>query len=792
MSLRKSIFVSIMSLVILSPLAQAAEKVTYETDVKPILREHCYACHNQDDAEASLTLDSFEGLIAGGASGEVLVAGDPGGSRLWMLVTHQEEPTMPPDNKMPDDQLKVLRGWIEGGLLKDAGSKPMKSKKPAIAKIDAANLGKPVGEPAMPEQLFHELVLWTARTGPVDALATSAWAPLAAVAWQRQITFYNTNTHQLLGIIPYVDGVPRVVRFSRDGGLVLVAGGRHAAAGSATLFDVKTGARLITLGDELDIVLAADISPDLSLVAIGGPKKKVRVYRVADGTLAYQINKHTDWVTALGFSPDGRLLATADRSGGAQLWQAAAGHERADLRGHKGAITSLDWRADSAMLATASEDGTVRLWNPAGQQIKSVAAHPSGVLSVQFSQAGNWVTAGRDQSIKTWKSDGAAIADLGKMPGMALVAAFTHDGAKVIASDFTGEVRVIDTASKKQVATLQANPPLLAQRLAQAEQSLQQTQQKLQATKTNEATQLVALTQGQAAHTAYQDKLAKTQAALVAVKKLYEELTNALAAQQQKLTAVRQPAEQAAALLAEASKLLKQAQAESTEESETEQLAELEQLVSKSQTAHATAKQQTQQAEQDLNAATVKQQAAMKSVQAAEAALALVSSETAGLPDLAKLTEQHKQSQTEVAAVQQLLQQAEQTKAGIVAQKTRFAEAMVQFAAKARQKQTKQQELAIQSGQLETEHQQAAQKLGSHREQLTKVANQLKAIQAKLGKLQTAESTLQEQESKLATRLAAIQATLSETQQQVELIETSLQDFSAAEVLRKAYAESAK
>jgi len=487
MSLRINIL-ALLALAILPSVAFSADKVTYKNDVKPILREHCFACHNQDDPTASLALDSFEGLITGGASGEVLAAGDLDGSRLWKLVTHEEEPTMPPDNKVPDKQLQVLRAWIEGGLLKEGGSKPVKRKISTITKIDTSKLGQPVGQPAMPEGLFHEPVLWAPHTGPVDTIATSPWAPLLAIAWQRQITFYNTDTHDLLGILPYVDGVPQVVRFSRDSSLLLVAGGRNAAAGSAALFDVKTGARLATLGDELDIVLAADISPDLSLVAIGGPKKKVLVYRVSDGTLAYKINKHTDWVTALGFSPDGRLLASADRNGGALLWQAAAGHERGDLRGHKGAITSLDWRADSAMLATSSEDGTVRLWNSAGQQIKSVAAHPGGALSVRFSKAGNWVSAGRDHHVKTWKSSGAAIADLGKMPGIVLTAAFTHNGAKVIASDYTGEVRVLDTASKTQVTTLEANPLLLAQRLANAEKALLQTEKKLQANETEVAT----------------------------------------------------------------------------------------------------------------------------------------------------------------------------------------------------------------------------------------------------------------------------------------------------------------
>ncbi len=665
-----------MALAISSPVAQAVDKVTYETDVKPILREHCFACHNQEDATASLALDSFEGLTTGGASGEVVAAGDLEGSRLWKLVTHEEEPTMPPDNKLPEKQLQVLRAWIEGGLLKDSGSKPMKRKMPAITQLDPAKLGKPVGEPAMPVQLFHEPVLWAAHAGPVDAIATSPWAPLVAVAWQRQVSFYDTNTHELLGIIPYLHGVPRVVRFSRDGSLLLVAGGRHAAAGSVTLFDVKTGARLTTLGDELDIVLAADISPDLSLVAIGGPKKKVRVYRVADGELAYQINKHTDWVTALGFSPDGRLLATADRNGGALLWNAAAGHERADLRGHKGAITSLDWRADSAMLATASEDGTVRLWNPSGKQIKSVKAHKSGVLSVRFANTGNWTSAGRDQKIKTWKSDGARIADLGKLPGMALAATFTHDGAKVVASDYTGEIRVIDTVRKKQVATLQANPLPLSQRLANAKNQLRQTQQKLQTRKNHFATQLAAFNEGKAAHSAHENKLAKAQATLAAERKKYQALTE-----------------------------------EPTEE---------------------------------------EQQAAEKHVQAAEATLAQVTNETAGLPDLTKLAEQHDVAEAELAAARQQLKKTRQASVTIEAQQKRYTEASAQFAHAIQQQQTK------------------------------------------LNELQSVGSTLQEQESKLAREREKIQAALSESQQQVELLETSQQDFSAAEALRKAYAEAAK
>lgn len=86
------------------------------------------------------------------------------------------------------------------------------------------------------------------------------------------------------------------------------------------LFNVKSGERITEVGDELDVVLAADVSSDLSRRA-GSPKKMVRVYSVADGSLEYEMKKHTDWVTAIEFSPDGILLATADRGAGLMIWE---------------------------------------------------------------------------------------------------------------------------------------------------------------------------------------------------------------------------------------------------------------------------------------------------------------------------------------------------------------------------------------------------------------------------------------------------------------------------------------
>ena len=78
------------------------------------------------------------------------------------------------------------------------------------------------------------------------SLATSPWAPLVAVTSQRQVLLYNTNTLELVGVFPFPEGQPNVVRFSREGRLLLAGGGHPAASGKVVVWDITTGERLTT------------------------------------------------------------------------------------------------------------------------------------------------------------------------------------------------------------------------------------------------------------------------------------------------------------------------------------------------------------------------------------------------------------------------------------------------------------------------------------------------------------------------------------------------------------------
>ncbi len=451
-------------------------KTTYDEHVLPVLRAKCIGCHNQDKKRGGLVLSNYTALMQGGSSGAAVKPSDAENSLLFRLVAHKSEPFMPPNSpKLPAETLSVVEKWIQEGALENAGSKPVVAAKPkAEIGLTSVVRGKPEGPPPMPPATLRlDPVVRTAQGSAVTALAGNPWSPLVAVAGQKQVVLYHADSCELLGVLPFPEGVPHVLKFSRNGSLLLAAGGRGGQSGRAVVWSVKTGERVIEVGEEHDAVLAADISPDQTQVALGGPSKMVRVYSTKDGKLQHEVKKHTDWVTAMEYSPDGVLLATGDRNGGLFVWEAHTAREYFALRGHTAMITAVSWRDDSNVLASASEDTTVRQWEMEnGGQVRAWGAHGGGTLAVRYGRDGRLVTAGRDRTAKLWDGNGGQQRVFEAFPDLALEAVFTHDGARVVAGDWTGQVRVFAAADGKPAGALAPNPPTVAEQFEAAAKEL--------------------------------------------------------------------------------------------------------------------------------------------------------------------------------------------------------------------------------------------------------------------------------------------------------------------------------
>ena len=94
----------------------------FDREVRPILSEHCFACHGPDEAarESGLRLDTPEGAFGDlGGGAHAVVAGDLEASELWdRVLSDDPSDVMPPPEtgkEIDAEEREVLRRWIEAG-----------------------------------------------------------------------------------------------------------------------------------------------------------------------------------------------------------------------------------------------------------------------------------------------------------------------------------------------------------------------------------------------------------------------------------------------------------------------------------------------------------------------------------------------------------------------------------------------------------------------------------------------------------------------------------------------------
>ncbi|GIW98163.1 MAG: hypothetical protein KatS3mg111_1496 [Pirellulaceae bacterium] len=644
------------------------KKITFDEHIKPIFREHCTVCHSESDKESDLALDTYAGALAGGSSGQVLAEGDPDGSRLFKLITHAERPFMPPDeDAISKEKIALVRTWIEQGMPENAGSKIKRRNAAAASMLGGVTMGRPEGPPPMPKQLLREPVLETPRSAAIAALAISPWAPLVAVGGQQQVLLYHGDSGELLGVLPFPEGEPQCLRFTRDGKQLLIGGGRHGHSGCAVLVDIESGKRIAKVGDELDTVLAADITPDKQRIALAGPQRIVRVFNTLTGELELELKKHTDWVYTLRYSPDGILLASGDRSNGLLVWEADTGTLYADLRGHQGEIRSLDFRPDSNVLASSSLDGTVRLWDMfESKQIKSWNAHGGGVHAIAYATNGTIATAGGDAKVKLWDGNGNLQKEFTGLTETVLEVALGNEGKLIAGGDWNGNVRVWPTDDPQTPHPVAANPPSIETRLQQAQSQLAQIEAQLK-TAAERATQAEQAAQQQMA------AIQKKEADIAALVKQQEQAVAERSALKSKVESLDTEIKELEARLAAA----KQARAAAAEqltkvEQQTQQLeqqrAMLDQQLAADRAQHEKLAQAAAAAAKERDALQSQYEAAKQELDKAQADKAaldayaeqLRNTAAAAAARLAELSKQHQTVQQETAAQQETVAQLDQ------------------------------------------------------------------------------------------------------------------------------------
>ena len=97
---------------------ESGEPVNFVTHIWPIIEASCLKCHNEEEQDGDLRLDTMAFILEGGEFGEILEPGDPEGSVFYELITlpADDPDIMPPKaDPLPDEQIALIKRWIEEG-----------------------------------------------------------------------------------------------------------------------------------------------------------------------------------------------------------------------------------------------------------------------------------------------------------------------------------------------------------------------------------------------------------------------------------------------------------------------------------------------------------------------------------------------------------------------------------------------------------------------------------------------------------------------------------------------------
>ena len=105
----------------------AAQSVTFERDVLPILTANCLSCHGGTSiyTQAGLDLRTINSVMRGSLNGPVVVKGSPEKSLLYQKVSTRAMPPVAFKLTLSDIQIETIRKWIEAGA---PSEKPEKSE----------------------------------------------------------------------------------------------------------------------------------------------------------------------------------------------------------------------------------------------------------------------------------------------------------------------------------------------------------------------------------------------------------------------------------------------------------------------------------------------------------------------------------------------------------------------------------------------------------------------------------------------------------------------------------------
>ena len=232
--------------------------------------------------------------------------------------------------------------------------------------------------------------------------------------------------------------------------------------GTAQVWEARSGKLLATLQGHLGPMNTAQFSPDgQTIVTASNADKTVRVWEAKSGKLLVTLEGHQGNVNSAHFSPDGQTIVTASDDKTARVWETNSGRLLAIFQGHHGRVLNGQFSPDAQRIVTASDDHTARVWEAKIIKLGVILqGHRSNVLSAQFSpDSQHIVTGSEDETARLWEAQsGKLLAILQGHEGFVEAARFSPDGQRIVTAALGDKTaRVWEAQSGKLLTTLQGH-----------------------------------------------------------------------------------------------------------------------------------------------------------------------------------------------------------------------------------------------------------------------------------------------------------------------------------------------
>lgn len=359
----------------------------YTKHVAPLLKKYCAGCHNADDREGKLSLESFADLQKGGKRGPAILPGNAAASRLIRTLTGAAKPVMPPeDNERPTKaEVELLRRWIDSGAKGPKGREPSRDLL-ITPKIKAAD--------ARPS---------------ITAMDWSPDGSRIAIARFQGIEIRDAASLKVVKRLSGQPGKVNSVRFSSDSARLVSGSGIVGLQGTATLWDVRTGKPIRQFKGHRDTVYAAVLDPAMKVLATSSYDRQILLWDAASGKLLRSIRGHNGAVYDLDFSRDGKVLASASADETIKLWRVSDGYRLDTLGQPLDEQFVVRFSPNNRQVVGAGADNRIRVWKFISRKKRRINplqfaryAHEGAIVALAFDGRGHLLSAAEDRSLKFW------------------------------------------------------------------------------------------------------------------------------------------------------------------------------------------------------------------------------------------------------------------------------------------------------------------------------------------------------------------------------------------------------